>query len=285
MSSDQKPTGSEVPYREAQRGTEEYLDLIGDFLEQDIKHLASTGKFDKAIQTRFAQMVASGRLDRDIAQQIAKASKRSSNRWVSWGVPFALGAIIATLCFIAGLKTRGPSLGGNPSRPEAEMAAGQATQPGGQAADTEGGQVREGLYETPDEVFALYDEKFRGDYAWFVSILLGLGTDATPTLKAEIDRWLAGEAFDSTRVQTGMALWVLAQNGSQVHLDGAYEANCLGTNCPTVRSAWTEARDLDPSGMVPNLPSADAWGVPADAMAPFEKFLIVRFILQNSPNG
>jgi len=285
MTSGQKPTGIEHPYREAQRGTEEYLDLIREYLEPDIEHLASIGKFDKAIQSRFAYLVASGSLDGDINRQISKASKRANHRLLRWMVPFTLGAVIAALSFTAGFRTRGPSSGIDPNRAGSDLVVEHTMQAQDQAAVTGGEEEGDYLLTTPGEVIALYDEKYPEDSAWFGGILLGLRAEASSGLELEIGRWLSGEVFDTTRVQTGMALWVMAENGWTVTLDGLYEPECLGRNCPNVRSAWVSSLDSDGSDLVPPLPSGADWGVPADAMAPFEKYLIVRRIIPTSPNG
>lgn len=285
MTSDQKPTGIEHPYREAQRGTEEYLDLIREYLEPDIEHLASIGKFDKAIQGRFARLVASGRLDGDIKRQISRASRRTNHRLLRWSVPFALGAAVAALSFTVGFRTRGPSSEIDPNRTGSDLVVEHDTQAGDQAAVTGGEEESSYFLTTPGAVIALYDEKYPGDPAWFSGILSSLRAQASPDLGNEIDRWLSGEAFDTTRVRTGMALWVGAENGWIVTLDGLYESGCSGANCPNVRRAWVAILDIDNSDLVPALPSGAAWSVPADAMAPFEKYLIVRRILGTSPNG
>jgi hypothetical protein len=288
MTSDPEPTGTENTYREAQRGTEQYLDLIREFLEKDIEHLASAGKFDKAIEGRFTHLVGSGRLDRDIRSALSRAMRRSSSRSfgkLGWVGPFALGVVISTLSFIVALWVGDAFFGGDSSPAESGAAGEQTAEPEAQAADLQGGGEGLPLPTTPEEIIALFDEKYPEEPAWFSRILSGWRADASADLDDEIGRWLSGGAFDTTRVQTGMALWVVAENGWPVILDGVYGPNCSGTNCPTMRSLWGSALDLDSADFVPHLSAGAAWNQPADVLAPFEKFLIVQHVLETPPNG
>ena len=283
-----KATGTEGSYRAAQEETGHYLDLIREFLEADVAHLISTGKFDKAIESRFGSLVALGKLDRDIKRGLDRAKKRSGRglfAGAGWLVPFALGIVVASVPFLLASWTRespGESL---PSRLEAQVPPEDTAGTGDSiGAPDSGGEVLD-LEATPGQVLALFDSKYPADTAWFGRILSGLRPDASDELEQEIGRWLAGESFDTTRVRSGMALWILAGNGWPLHIDGLYGTDCTGTNCPTMRNAWVSALDLDVSNRVPSLPLGTAWRDPAVALAPFEKFLIVQHILQSSPDG
>ena len=288
MTDDREPSGTERAYREAQEETGQYLDLIREYLEEDVAQLASTGKFDKAIEDRFASLIALGRLDRDIRHGITRAGKRGGDgifARLGWVGPFALGIIVATIPFLLAPWGRGAPDGGSPTLGESQVAAQETTQAEVPPSDTGRGNEGLGSEVTPEQVIAVFDARFPEDSAWFGGLLSGLRDEASEELDDEIGLWLSGEPFDTVRVRSGMALWVLAGNGWPLHLDGVYGPDCTGTNCPTMRNAWVSALDLDVSDFVPYMPAGTAWSEPAEALAPFEKFLIVQHILHNPPNG
>jgi hypothetical protein len=300
MPTHREPTDTEKGYREAQRGTVQYQDLVKEYLEQDLKHLASLGQFDEAIKSRFSHLAESGRLDREIRQTLLRALRKPRNRFFSrlgWVGPFALGvALTATSAGIGFWGARalsGDDSGGGETTASERLAGEGGTQnpgpsgPGSEAEDPATGAPgsSEPSLNSAGDVLALFDEKFPADPDWFDLIVTGLRAEGTEELVANLDQWQAGEDFDTTRVRSGMALWVLAENGWPVDLDGSYGPECRGTNCPIIRSTWWSTLDLQGSSddwvgvLVPSLPADTIWREPAVALAPFEKYLIVQHLV------